>query len=387
MSYQQNPQLGATFYPGGVDDFYMPEVISPAPQRYVIYDSKSTRRVAKASYSVMHEMPDQIQSNLAHLELESNGPRKGSAPLSPETPTGPRHDSFFPTQPHQNDRNSYQSFQGQHTGYQQPDYNGHNRSAPQQFQQKYGNESGMMGNDRGLQSPPQQNMGFSQFQQQAVESAPQSQVYKGFGQGQNAFLDHQDQPNFSPFPRLRNPPANVPPSDEEKEATLEAARVNVLNSNDPEVQLAWAQDVLAYVEVSMQNEIRSVRDQPARPQTPQVEHRLRVDSLNIVTFLAEQHHPKAEFMRGLWLEFGKFGFRTDKKEAFRCYKRAAEKGYSRAEYRIGMSWENSDEFIKARQHYGEGARLGDSASNYVSFYKMQPLVFRDIGLTMNSAWV
>jgi hypothetical protein len=30
-----NPQVGATFYPGGVDDFYMPEVISPAPQRYV----------------------------------------------------------------------------------------------------------------------------------------------------------------------------------------------------------------------------------------------------------------------------------------------------------------------------------------------------------------
>lgn len=25
--------VGATFYPGGVDDFYMPEVISPAPQR------------------------------------------------------------------------------------------------------------------------------------------------------------------------------------------------------------------------------------------------------------------------------------------------------------------------------------------------------------------
>lgn len=30
-----HPHVGATFYPGGVDDFYMPEVISPAPQRYV----------------------------------------------------------------------------------------------------------------------------------------------------------------------------------------------------------------------------------------------------------------------------------------------------------------------------------------------------------------
>lgn len=27
-------RLGATWYPGGQDDFYMPEVISPSPQRY-----------------------------------------------------------------------------------------------------------------------------------------------------------------------------------------------------------------------------------------------------------------------------------------------------------------------------------------------------------------
>jgi len=32
-SNPQKPQLGATFYPGGMDDFYMPEVISPLPQR------------------------------------------------------------------------------------------------------------------------------------------------------------------------------------------------------------------------------------------------------------------------------------------------------------------------------------------------------------------
>lgn len=25
--------VGATFYPGGEDDFYIPELISPAPQR------------------------------------------------------------------------------------------------------------------------------------------------------------------------------------------------------------------------------------------------------------------------------------------------------------------------------------------------------------------
>lgn len=33
--HRQPAQLGATFYPGGTDDFYMPEVVSPAPQRLV----------------------------------------------------------------------------------------------------------------------------------------------------------------------------------------------------------------------------------------------------------------------------------------------------------------------------------------------------------------
>lgn len=34
--YSDGPKLGATFYPGGQDDFYMPELISPSPQRYVL---------------------------------------------------------------------------------------------------------------------------------------------------------------------------------------------------------------------------------------------------------------------------------------------------------------------------------------------------------------
>lgn len=29
------PAFGATFVPGGFDDYYMPEVIAPSPQRWV----------------------------------------------------------------------------------------------------------------------------------------------------------------------------------------------------------------------------------------------------------------------------------------------------------------------------------------------------------------
>jgi TPR repeat protein len=175
-----------------------------------------------------------------------------------------------------------------------------------------------------------------------------------------------DHPNFSPFPVLRNPPPNVPPTDEQREASLERARMAVLSTTDPEMQLAWALDALAFVEVAAQNEARLCLTQPPRPQTPQIERQLRVDAMNIVGFLAEQRHPKAEFIKGMWLEFAKFGYPQDRKEAFRCYSRAAEKGYARAEYRIGMQFESSGEPEKAIRHYQRGVAQADSASYYVS---------------------
>lgn len=179
-----------------------------------------------------------------------------------------------------------------------------------------------------------------------------------------------DQPTFSPFPRLQHRPSNVPPSEDEKEVILENARVAVLNSTDPEMQLSWAQDTLAHVEIASQDASRSLDSRTPRPPTPRTEHQLRVDAVNVVSFLADQHHPKAEFMRGMWLEFGKFGFRMDKKEAYRCYSRASQKGYVRAEYRMGMQFESSNDPMGAIKHYALGVDGGDSASSYVR------LVFR-----------
>ncbi|KAL9602941.1 MAG: hypothetical protein Q9219_001466 [cf. Caloplaca sp. 3 TL-2023] len=173
-----------------------------------------------------------------------------------------------------------------------------------------------------------------------------------------------DQPTFSPFPRLENRPPNVPPSEDEKEAILENARIPVLGSVDPEMQLTWAQDTLAYIEIVSQDASKTSDRQASRPATPRTEHQLRIDAINVVSFLADQHHPKAEFMRGMWLEFGKFHFRMDKKEAYRCYSRAAQKGYARAEYRMGMQFESSNDPVNAIKHYNFGVEAGDSASNY-----------------------
>lgn len=171
-----------------------------------------------------------------------------------------------------------------------------------------------------------------------------------------------DSPRFSPFPKPRNAGQNVPLSDEDKEEVLERARPMVLKSSDPEMQLAWAQDALSWVEVASSTYER--KNEVSRSPTPKIEHQLRVDAISIVNFLAEQQHPKAEFMKAMWLEFGKFGYRMDKKESFQGYQRAAQKGYARAEYRIGMQFENTMNPTKAVEHYQRGVYLKDSAANY-----------------------
>ena len=256
----------------------------------------------------MPEVPQQIQDNLAHLELEAESSYQAPGPQ----PQGEmyryqiRNTSLLPTN---------------HV------------------------------------SPQTQQPGARQHSARYSAQAPDGRVTTD---------DISDQPSFSPFPQVANRPPNVPPSDEERETMLENARVAVLNSNNAEVQLTWAQDTLCYVEIAMANESRLAEVQRPRPGTPRVEHQLRLDAINIVSFLADQHHPKAEFMRGTWLEFGKFEFRMDKKEAFKCYSRAARGGYGRAEYRMGMQFEISNDIPRAIKHYSLGVDNRDSASNYVS---------------------
>ena len=208
-------------------------------------------------------------------------------------------------------------------------------------------------------SPPLASPGFGNQQPQQQQSG-HSHDYHQYGGSNN------DAPHLSPFPKLHNPPPNIPSSDEELEATLENARTLVLNSNDPEMQLAWAADALVYVGVCADDAEREAQTHPnrGRPATPRIEHQLKTDAMNITTFLADQHHPKAEFLRGMWLEWGRFGQREDKKEAFRCYSRAADRGYARAEYRIGMLYESYNDPVKALRHYHRGVDAGDAASCY-----------------------
>ncbi|KIX01051.1 uncharacterized protein Z518_10117 [Rhinocladiella mackenziei CBS 650.93] len=290
MSYH----TGATFVPGGDDSYYMPELIQPIPNR-------------------VHELPTNIQQNVAQMEQAASSPNS----VYSGSVYSPQSAEYMPSS-----MNAWVT-----------------QSSPH---------------------PPQQD--FDQ-KMPPTNTPPQSYQPDKFPP-RTTSMAAPEQPNFSPFPTIRDPPPNIPPTDEQKEATLENARVAVLSCNDPDTQLTWAQDALAYVEICQQNEERIALAQTPRTRTPRIEHVLREDAIKIVNFLADQHHPKAEFMRGMWLEFGKFGHRVDKKEAFLCYTRASERGYIRADYRIGMQFESSNDALKAIKYYQKGADAGDSAACY-----------------------
>jgi len=277
----------------------------------------------------MPEVPVQIADSLEHLELQS---QNGKAPAGSDG---------YMSNNYQNDRN--------HLNSQQQTRNNYSDSYATPPPSSQGHGSRPMSEEHDSRS----SYGASSYHSSIADD-----YLAGF--------QTIDEPSFSPFPKLLNPGPNIPPTDEEKGDQIEGARLAVLSSNDPEMQLIWAQDALSYVEVCMNYLTRIAEPPGTRPQTPTVEHQIKADALSVVTFLADQHHPRAEFMRGNWLEFGKFGYRSDKKEAFRCYARSAEKGFARAEYRMGMQYENSNEPMKAIKHYNQGAAMGDSASNYVS---------------------
>lgn len=245
-------------------------------------------------------------------------------------------------------------------------------SFEQQAHSSYGNQNGAWPQQQQPQQLPQQSRSpqpqysgseYSMHTDSAISSEMPNFSSPAVGQTPN-FNTPAEMPNFSPFPPVRNSGPNIPPTDEQKELVLEQAREPVLSCQDPDQQLTWAQDALSYCEIAMQNEVRVSRTQAARPRTPRIEHVLKEDALKVTNFLADQNHPKAQFMRGMWYEFGKFGYPVDKPESFQCYKRAADRGYARALYRMGMQFEAGNDPMTALKNYHRAEQLGDSAACY-----------------------
>lgn len=303
------PQFGATFYPGGMDDYLMPEVLAPLPQR------------------IMPEVPENMQQGLQRMELEAREVRHSNSTTPNGAGSRTRH-------------------------HREPSLSNVINTQPGNYGQQY-----QPGKPKATDYSPASN--FSPFQEHDTNT-----------RFEKSLQDMNDFPSFSHFPRVAG--EHIPPSDEEKETVLANSRQHVLHSNDPDMQICWARDVLSFVEIAAEAALREVeaarggsdRELPTRPVTPKIEHELRVDAINIITYLADQDHPEALFIRSKWLEFGKFGRRQDKKEAYSGYMRAAQQGWGRADYRIGMLYENSNDMEKAMRHYQSGLANKDSAAAY-----------------------
>ncbi|KAL1899101.1 hypothetical protein Sste5346_003023 [Sporothrix stenoceras] len=305
------PKFEATFVPGGYDDYYMPEVIAPSPQR------------------VMPEVPQNMQDGLQRMELEARQPAH-----LPTTTTAAELDNATATR----------------------------QVSAQQHGREPSLSTYLSGKPTADTTAKPAGPGASSAAAPANQQPP-ADSFKAFAQDKHGEMASTfEVPSFSPFPRISQ--GNVPPSDDEKERILYNARSEVLKSNNVAVQLDWALDVLSWVEISQEAYAREHKDQGARPQTPRIEHELRLDAINIVEYLSSQNHPQALFSRSKWLEFGKFGFRQDRNEAFMGYMNAASRGWGRAEYRMGMIYENSNDIQGALEHYKRGLEMEDSASSY-----------------------
>jgi len=299
---------------------------------------------------IMPEVPSNMQQGLAYLELESNHPHNLYRSQSTASVVSSIHENYGASRnivyDHQPANNVHQGYTA---NYRQAD--GYNyQNIPQQSIH---------------QAPNNVNQGYTANYGQAdgsnYQNIPQPNIHQPPQLSQRA---HEHIPLPSPFPSLQNPGPNVPPSDDQKEEDLDHSREVVLKSNDAERQMTWAQDALHWSDIAIQSRIRAAVGAPNRPTTPNVERRIRDDALNVVKFLADQGHPKAEFLRANWYEFGKFGYPEDTKEAFAGYRRAAEKGYARAEYRMGTKYESNKDLPRTIKHYQNGVAMGDSASNY-----------------------
>lgn len=176
--------------------------------------------------------------------------------------------------------------------------------------------------------------------------------------------DEPERPKEPPPPPVVGIPKvtgeNIPPSDDEREDVLNNAREYVLHSKDPEMQLAWARDVLAWAMTAEKVRRRELDTQ----EVPDTEQQLRADALNIFEFLAQQGHPEALYYEGKWLELGQFGRTVDIEQALDKYRQAVDVGSTRSHYRLGkLHQRESDGWSTALKHYEKGEGLGDAAAS------------------------
>lgn len=159
------------------------------------------------------------------------------------------------------------------------------------------------------------------------------------------------------FPKVVNPHAYLPPLEQDVEANLESRLPCVQNSHDHSFQLDWAEEVLQFIGSDAGRRNPSTKNQVASPtKSPTPVDNLHVEAKKIVEVLAHKGYPKAMFLKARWIE-------TDPQLILRDFLNALARGYSRAAYYVGTSYEQEKKNHKtAIGYYKQGCDGGDSAS-------------------------
>jgi len=163
----------------------------------------------------------------------------------------------------------------------------------------------------------------------------------------------------STLPTIQHPPHALPPDFDAILARLHADRDSVAPQS-PDHRLQWASQALDYVEVVTAHATRAYPSY-----SPASSHAsLQAEATAIVEHFVKQGTPRALYCKATWFEFGKFGHTQDRKAAFQLYKSAAQNGFPRAEYRLGVQYEKADDMRRAIQIYKRAAAKNDCAANY-----------------------
>jgi len=158
------------------------------------------------------------------------------------------------------------------------------------------------------------------------------------------------------FPKVINPHAYLPPLAQDVEANLESRLPNVQHTQDQSLQLQWAEEVLQFIgsDASRRNPVKKQVASPTK--LPTTADTLHIEAKTIVEILVHKGHPKAMFLKARWIE-------TDPQLALRDFLNALARGYLRAAFYVGTSYEQEKKNHKtAVGYFKQGCDGGDSAS-------------------------
>ncbi|KAF5636080.1 chitin synthase activator [Fusarium sp. NRRL 52700] len=169
----------------------------------------------------------------------------------------------------------------------------------------------------------------------------------------------------SRFPKVTG--VNIPPTDDEKEDMLKRAGDHLSDSDSPEVQLAWACDVLTWTTVAEKARLKVPRSQ----EVSKNKEKLTAKALAIIRRFSLEDHPKALYHHGKLFEYGRFGHPINLDQAMKLYNRSTVLGHARSWYHLGRIYHRQPEgFEMARPYYEKAEVMGDSAARYQLAFMM-----------------